>query len=118
MTHLYMGTRPWVRMGVVVLPLALWLSAPAPASAEPSAACRDLAARFATGAAELDLGALAGLMTCVSAEMGARTGSAAGAPPSESPAPPPSPPVAREYGEWPASTPWGPSGPPIGPDVR
>jgi hypothetical protein len=123
-----MGTRPWARLCVVVLALGLWLAAPAPAIAEPSAECRDLAARFATAATELDLQALAGLMMCLSAEMQDRTGGSIGISPPGFPAPPPSPPRAREPGEWspsqwppsqpPPSPPWGPSWPPMGPDIR
>jgi len=118
MTSLCTATRPWIRMGVVVLAFGLWMAAPAPASAEPSAGCRDLAARFAAVAAELDLRALAGLMTCVSAEMQDRTGGSAAAPAPGVPAPPPSPPSTRDYGNWPQSAPWGQPWPPIGPDVR
>jgi hypothetical protein len=123
-----MGTRPWARLYVVVLALGLWLAAPPLAIAEPSAACRELAARFATAATELDLQALAGLMTCLSAEMQDRTGGPIVVPPAGSPAPPPVPPRAGEPGEWqqsqwpqsqwPPSPPWGPSWPPTGPDIR
>ena len=123
-----MGTRPWPRLCVVVLALGLWLAAPAPAIAEPSAECRDFAARFATAATELDLQALAALMMCVSAEMHDRTGGPIVAPPPGFPTPPPLPPRAREPGGWsqsqwppsqsPPSPPWRPSWPPVGPDVR
>ena len=128
MTSVGMGTRPWPRFCVTVLALGLWLAAPAPASAEPSAECRDFAARFATAATELDLQALAGLMMCVSAEMQDRTGGPIVSPPPGFLAPPALPPRAREPGEWsqsqwsqspsPSSPPWGPSWPPIGPDIR
>jgi len=117
MTSVRMGRWPWARFGGVVLVLGLCVSAPGPATAEPSAVCRDLAARFATAATELDLQALAGLMTCVSAEMQDRTGSPMVI------APPPPSPRPREPGEWPPSqwppsSPWGSPWPPIGPDVR
>ena len=74
MTGVCLCTRPRVRLCLVALVFGPWLSVPAPALADPSAVCRDLAARFATAATELDLQALAGLMTCISAEMQDRTG--------------------------------------------
>ncbi len=117
MTSVRMGRRPWVRLCGVVLVLGLSLSSPGPVYAEPSAVCRDLAARFATAATELDLQALAGLMTCVSAEMQDRTGGPMVVPPPPPPAP------TRGPGEWPPSqwppsSPWGSPWPPVGPDVR
>jgi len=128
-------TRPRVRVCGLVLALGLWLSGLGSASAEPSAECRDLAARFANAPAELDLGALAGLMTCVGAEMQDRTGGRAlpppprppepvppspppAPPPSPAPAPPPSPPPSSFREAWPPSAPWGSPWPSVGPDVR
>ena len=120
-----MSTRSRVSICGLGLTLGLWLSGVGSASAEPSAQCRDLAARFANTAAELDLGALAGLITCVSLELQDRTGGATltppprppeSIPPSPPPAPPPSPGNFREA--WPPSAPWGSPWPSVGPDVR
>jgi len=72
--------RPRARIWALAFVLGLWAAAPGAASAEPSAECRGLAARFAESAAGLDLSALAWLMTCVSAEMSGRTGGAAPVP--------------------------------------
>jgi hypothetical protein len=117
------STPPRIRLGGLALALGLWVSGLGSASAEPSAGCRDLAAHFATAAAELDLGALAGLMTCVSAEMQDRTGAPVVTSPRGSPASP-SAPRTGDRGEWPPPPPWGspwPSvapWPSVGPDVR
>jgi len=123
--------RPRARIWALAFVLGLWAAAPGAASAEPSAECRGLAARFAESAAGLDLSALAWLMTCVSAEMSGRTGGAAPVPtspppevapppqplPPPQPSPPPPPPSSfRET--WPASAPWGGPWPNLGPDVR
>ncbi len=123
MTGVCLCTRPRVRLCLVALAFGLWLSVPAPAFADPSAVCRDLAARFATAATELDLQALAGLMTCISAEMQDRAGGPIVVPPSGVPAPPPSPSSARQSGgwpssQWPPSPSWDSTWPPVGPDVR
>ena len=107
MKSVAMSTWPRVRISVIVLALGLWLSGVGPASAEPSAGCRELAARFANGAAELDLSGLASLVTCVSAEMQGRTGGPVAAPPPEPPAPPPSQPSSSFRETWPAPAPWG-----------
>jgi hypothetical protein len=116
----YRGQRA-SRLCVCVLALGLWLAAPAPAIAEPSAECRDLAARFASAPGELDLQALAGLMTCLSAEMKDRTGGLIVVSPPRPPAPllPPRAGEPEEWApsQWPASS-WGPSWPPVGPDIR
>jgi len=119
-----MGSRTRASIYVVIPVLGLWVSGFAPASAEPSAGCRDLAARFATAAAELDLRSLAGLMTCVSAEMEDRTGGPAllpppyppeDAPPDAVPAPAPEPQPTRQRDQWPAPAPWGGAWPPAAP---
>jgi len=122
-----MCTRPRVRICVIVLAVGLWFSGLGPANAEPSARCRDLAARFANGAAELDPGALAVLITCVSVELQDRTGGPALAPPPSPPevapppppeptppTPPPPPPPPPPSGRisafrqtWPQTAPWG-----------
>lgn len=112
------STRPRVRRCVVVLTVGLWFSGLGPASAEPSAECRDLATRFANAAAEVDLSELAVLMTCVSAEMQDRTGGPVVAPLPGSPAPPPAPPMTNERGQWPPSAPWGAPWPSGGPSDR
>ena len=85
MRNLRMGTRIRVSICVIIPALGLWVSALGPAHAEPSAECRDLAARFATAAAALDLPSLAGLMACVSAEIQDRAGGTGPAPPPRSP---------------------------------
>ena len=85
MRNMRMGTRIRVSICVIIPALGLWVSALGPAHAEPSAECRDLAARFATAAAALDLPSLAGLMTCVSAEIQDRAGGTGPAPPPRSP---------------------------------
>lgn len=113
-----MCPRTWVRIGLIVLALGLWLSDVGSVSAEPSAECRDLAARFANGAAGLDLGALADLMACVSAEMQGRTGAPTAMPPPVSVAPPPVPPPTGERDQWPQSAPWGSPWPSEGPGIR
>ena len=123
--------RPRARIWAVVVALGLWAAASGAASAEPSAECRGLAARFAESADGLDLSALAWLMTCVSNEMSGRTGGAAPVPPPPPPAvapppqpspppqpPPPPPPPSSFREEWPQSAPWGNPWPNIGPDVR
>lgn len=116
MRNTRMSTRTRVSIFVIVPALSLWFSGPGPASAEPSAECRDLAVRFANAAAGLDMTSLAGLMACVSAEIQNRTGGTAPAPPPgppqeappvPAPAQPPSPPPTRERGQWPAPAPWG-----------
>ena len=112
------STRSRVRICVIVLVVGLWFSGLGPASAEPSAECRDLATRFGNAAAELDSRALAGLMTCVSAEMQDRMGGPAAAPPPASPALRPSPPQTSDRGQWPPSAPWGSPWPGVGPSDR
>jgi hypothetical protein len=119
-----MRTKARVSIYVIVPVLGLWVSGFDPASAEPSAECRDLAAQFAKAAAELDLRSLAGLMTCVSAELQDRAGGPAPAPsprspedppPDPAPAKPTSPPPTRERDQWPAPAPWGGAWPPAAP---
>ena len=86
------STRHRVRLCGLVLMLGLWLWGLGSASAEPSAECRALAVRFGAAVYKLDVGALAGLIACVSAELEDRTGSVAVAPPAPpTPPPPPSP---------------------------
>ena len=91
-------------------------------AAEPSAFCRDLAARFATAPAQLDARSLARLGACVLTEIEERadgtvppTRPSEGAAPSPPPAvvlPPPAPsddtqsPVTRQYGDWPLPAAW------------
>jgi hypothetical protein len=91
-----------------------------PVGAEPSEACRGLAARFASAPEELDSRSLAVLVLCASAEFGERMGVSEVAPPSSpqaepAPAPVPEPPAAppprRMYGEWPQPSPWSESWP-------
>lgn len=95
------------------------------AAAEPSEACRNLAARFARAPDQMDLQALATLGSCVSGEIAGRVGGTApsGAPEEEAPPPPaqgsqkgaatesdpwePKPSQGRQYGEWPPPAPWG-----------
>lgn len=124
MRNLRLSTRVRIYIAVVVPALNLGFLALDPASAAPSAECRDLAARFASAAAELDLGSLAGLLTCVSAEIQDRTGGPAPAPPPRpdedappipAPAQPPSPSPPRERGQWPPPAPWGGEWPPAAP---
>jgi hypothetical protein len=109
-------TRTWVRICAILLVLGLWLSGLRPVSAEPSAACRALAVRFADAAAGLDLKGLAELMRCLSVEMQDLTGGPEGARPAESAQPPPRP--TGDRGQWPASPPWGSPWPSEGPGVR
>ena len=45
-------------------------------AAEPSVACRSLASRFGTAAAQLDVKSLVTLGTCVAVELGERAGTA------------------------------------------
>lgn len=127
MKSVRMSTRPRVRICIIVLVLGLWLSGLGSAGAELSAECRDLAARFAKAGAELDLRALAALMTCVSAEIQDRTGGTAPAPPpsppeeappAPAPAQPMWPPPTSQRAQWPPSAPWGGPWPSVGPDVR
>ena len=115
MRNLRMGTRIRVSICVIIPALGLWVSALGPAHAEPSAECRDLAARFANAAAALDLPSLAGLMTCVSTEIQDRAGGTGPAPPprSSEDAPPPLP--TRERDQWPPPAPWGGAWPPAAP---
>jgi hypothetical protein len=111
------GVLVGVCSALVVLCLASWGADPA--QADPSDACRDLAARFANSAGQLGLGPLAALIACVTAEIQERAEEAGTAPPlaphqdvSPSPALPPAPePQAatsptREWGSWPLRAPW------------
>lgn len=104
-------------------------------SAEPSAACRSLASRFGTAAAQLDAKSLVTLGTCAAVELAERADAAApmaaspegpvpqsvpgmvrapfAAPAESGSSPPP-----RQYGEWPPSEPWAAHGPPTGPWER
>ena len=116
-----------VRVGACTILLLLWLTlwGVSGAEAEPSEACRDLAARFAAAPEQLDLKALATLGTCLTAEIGERVGvtgpsATSPAPQGETPPPPApqggttppasqqgiSPPQARQYGQWPLPAPW------------
>lgn len=128
-----MRTRPRVCVCGLVLALGLWLAGLGPARAEPSAECRDLAARFANAAAALDAGALAALITCVSGELQDRTGGRALAPPPSPPevtppppspasppevappAPPPSGRISAFRETWPQNAPWGSPWPTVEP---
>ena len=105
------------RIRVSLAFVALWLTAwgAEPAHADPSDACRDLAARFANSAEQVGLGSLASLIACVTAESQDRAGEAETTPPPSSPqvaTPPPAPePQAaisppREWGSWPLRAPW------------
>ena len=92
------------------------------ATAEPSAFCRDLAARFASSQMHLDVRSLARLGTCVTTELGEVAGTAepSTAPPggTSSPSlpvevlPPPTSgggigsPLPRQFGAWPLSAAW------------
>ena len=115
MRKMRMGRRTRVSICVIIPALGLWVSALGPAHAEPSAECRDLAARFANAAAALDLPSLAGLMRASVPRY--RTARAArGLPPhhgSPEDAPPPLP--TRERDEWPPPAPWGGAWPPAAP---
>ena len=109
--------RTGARIRISLALAALWLTAwgADPAYANPSDACRDLAARFANSAEQFGLGALASLIACVTAEIQDRARDGESTPP---PAPqldtsPPSasgPQVAtpppREWGSWPLRAPW------------
>jgi hypothetical protein len=111
------GALVGVCSALAVLCLASWGADPA--HADPSDACRDLAARFANSAGDLGVGSLASLITCVTAEIQGRADDAEGAPPPAPqqvvpppPTPPPAPeqqaatPPAREWGSWPLRAPW------------
>jgi hypothetical protein len=109
---------PWAF--VVILALTSW--GIDPASAEVTAACRDLAALFGTAPAQLDARSLASLGSCVITEIGDRAGAtepSKALPDAMAPSPPPalplSPPapittvpsaLSRRYGEWPPPAPW------------
>lgn len=114
--------RHTVRVAIfgTLLALSLFCLGAPPAGAEPSEACRGLAARFANSPGELDARSLAVLVLCASAEFGERMGIGGAAPPpspqaESAPAPAPEPPAApppqRMYGEWPQPSPWGESWP-------
>ena len=120
-----MRPRPRVCICGLALALGLWVASLGPARAEPSAECRDLAARFANAAAALDAGALAALITCVSGELQDRTGGRALAPPPSPPevAPPPPPPppsgrISAFRETWPQSAPWGGEWPGVEPSWK
>ena len=109
--------RRGARIRISIALVALWLAAwgADPAHADPSDACRDLAARFANSAEQFGLGSLASLIACVTAEIQDRAGDAESAPPptprqdtSTPPAPEPqaATPPAREWGSWPLRAPW------------
>ena len=119
-----MSARTRVGLCIVVQAVGLAFSGLGVAGAEPSAGCRDLAARFANAAAQLDTRSLADLLTCVSAEIQNRTPGPAPAPPTGSleatqpapaPAQPTPPPRVSEWGAWPAPAPWGGNWPPAAP---
>jgi hypothetical protein len=103
--------------------LALVSSGAIAGAAGPTAACRSLASRFGTAAAQLDAKSLVTLGTCVAAELGERAAAAepsAASPEAASPQPLPptvvrpspapvdgsSSPPPLPYGEWPPSAPW------------
>ena len=109
--------RTGARIRISLALAALWLTAwgADPAHANPSDACRDLAARFANSADQIGLGSLASLIACVTAEIRDRAGDAESTPPPSprqdtSPPPVPEPqaatPPAREWGSWPLRAPW------------
>jgi len=119
-----MGARTRIGLCVIVAAASLCQWNLRPAHAEPSPGCRDLAVRFATASAELDLTALAELIGCVSAEMRDRAGNPAPVPPPLPPEEPPqNPPPAQttptpsawERGQSPPSAPWGGNWPPSAP---
>lgn len=128
MREMRLRTRVRLHAAAIVPALSLvFLLGLGPARAETPAECRDLATRYAEAPAELDLRSLAGLLTCVSAEIQDRAGRAEPAPPSESPveaapasvpAPPPAPTPLRARDEWPAPVPWGGDWPPSSPWER
>lgn len=112
-------TRSCIRIVSHAVAIGLWSLGAAPANAEPSADCRALAAQFADAADALDLTALAGLVTCVSAEMQTRTVGTAPVPPSSPPTSAPVPTPSSAFRQtWPPSAPWGGEWPGGGPDVR
>jgi len=108
------------------LAFALMSSGALAGAAEPSAACRSLASRFGTAAAQLDAKSLVTLETCVAVELGERAAAAepVAVSPGDAPSPLPQPlpptvmapspgPVDRSslppplpYGGWPPSAPW------------
>ena len=109
--------RTGARILISFVLVALWLTAwgADPAYADPSDACRDLAARFANSAGQLGLGPLASLIACVTTEIQDRAGDAESTPPPApqqdaspppAPAPQPATPQAREWGSWPLRAPW------------
>jgi hypothetical protein len=109
-----------IGVSVVLVGLSLFALGVGSVDAEPSAACRDLAAQFGSAPAQLDARSLAALMLCVSSEVGDRLGAPRIAPASSpgvepSSAPPPeqqSTPAPRKmYGDWPQPSPWGESWP-------
>lgn len=109
-----MSARTRVSLCFVAPALGLAILGQGVAAAEPSAGCRGLAARFANAAAELNTSSLAGLITCVSAEIQDRTGGPAVTPPPGFPeATQPAPaqatpnPGTSERGAWPPPAPWG-----------
>ena len=111
-----MSARTRVSLCFVAPALGLAFLGPGVAGAEPSAGCRALAARFANAAAELHTSSLAGLITCVSAEIQDRAGGPAVTPPPgfpEATQPVPAPaqatptPGPSERGAWPPPAPWG-----------
>ena len=114
-----------IRLSASAIVFLLWLTlwGVRVAEAEPSEACRDLAARFAAAPGQLDLKALATLGTCLTTEIAERVGvtGPSAPPPEQTPtlpapqggvSPPPasqegaSPPQARQYGAWPLPAPW------------
>jgi len=117
------------------LALTLMSSGAIAGAAEPSAACRSLASRFGTAAAQLDAKSLVDLATCVAVELGERAGTAeplAASPggttaesvprmvlaPFAAPAESGSSPPPLLYGAWPPSAPWMAHWPPTGPWER
>lgn len=131
----------WNRMRVSCCTCALFIALTLTSSgaiagaAEPSAACRSLASRFGTAAAQLDAKSLVDLATCVAVELGERAGTAeplAASPgdtasesvtrtalaPFAAPAESGSSPPPRQYGAWPPSAAWMENWPPTGPWQR
>ncbi len=127
MRDMRLRTRVRLHAASVGAALSLVFLGRGPGLAASPTECRDLAARFAEAPADLDLQSLAGLLTCVSAEIQDRAGgppSPTPSPPEEAPAPTqtPAPPQAspppRARDQWPPPVPWGGDWPPASPWER
>jgi len=127
--------RAYIWVCSLFMALTLMSSGALAGAAEPSAACRSLASRFGTAAAQLDVKSLVDLGTCVAVELGERAGTAeplAASPggtasepvprtalaPFAAPAESGSSPPPRRYGAWPPSAPWMENWPLTGPWER